>query len=192
MGRLIASEVLTGSSGHYEITPDGRTLVMSVADKNALDVRKTPLTSVDLLRFFPEKDRIVSAYENEGEVVVAVVLARHLFVYGKDWNDPEGFKFRFLGQWLDKDGKSLGNVTSFRHANPALSPTVRLVTQMPGGMKVSRKSGFGFICYDITEQTPVEARFLKLKVLKERVSPSPITDVPVSNFHFLMELPAAE
>lgn len=180
--RLISGELLNDVSKQYEITPSGRILVVPVASKDDLGGRQEmKLTSVELLRFFPEKIRTTSAYENKEETVVAVILPKQLFVYAKDWSDPKGFRFRFLGQWLDEEGKAIGDVSSFLHPNPRLNPAIRLVTQSQDGSKMSRTGGFGFICYDLTEQKPEDARFLKLKVLKDR-----------SSFEFVMELPAAE
>jgi hypothetical protein len=187
---LISGELLNDISKQYEITPSGRILVVPVASKDDLGGRQEmKLTSVELLRFFPEKVRTTSAYENKEETVVAVILPKQLFVYGKDWSDPKGFIFRFLGQWLDEEGKAIGDMSSFRHPNPRLNPAIRLTTQSQAGMKMSRTGGFGFICYDLTEQKPEDARFLKLKVLKERVLQPPAAD---ARFEFVMELPAAE
>ncbi len=177
----------------YEILPGSRTLVVSVAPtSNSIDVKDTKLTSDELIRFFPEKNKTVFAYENEQEVVVGVVVEKHLFVYGKCYSNLKEFKFRFWGQWLDADGKTLGDWSAFLNPRPEFNPKLKIVSQKLDKVKVSRTGGFGFICYDLTQQEPAEARFLKIRVMKDKISQTPMADVIVSNFYFVMELPAVQ
>jgi hypothetical protein len=182
-GQLISSELPQGTSKYYEINEGSRTLVMSVAEESQLgERRKTKLKPTELLRFFPEKNKTAFASENEQEIVVAVIVAQKLFVYGRDWSAPDDYRFSFRGQWLDNDGQNLGDVFSFKNPCPQLSPTLKLVFRSQNNMKMSRRGGIGFICYDLTQQKPEEARFLKIKVRETKWS----------NFNFVMELPAVQ
>ncbi len=170
--------------------------MVPVAQTTDLDLRETRLTAVELLQFFPEGDKTTFAFEHQEEIVVGVILGRRLFVYGKDWGDRKGFKFRFLGQWLNSEGRPLGDFFAFLNPSPHMNPRLQLVWRgrdntVPMPMtKMSKKGGFGFISYDLAPQMPDEARYLKVRVLKELAEQDPTMEILVSKSHFIMELPA--
>jgi hypothetical protein len=97
-GQIVASDFSQETSKKYEILPGSRILVMPVAQLGKLgDIQ---LTSGELLKFFPEKNKASFAYENKQEIVAAVFLKQQLFVYGKDWSDRREVNFMFWGNGL--------------------------------------------------------------------------------------------
>jgi hypothetical protein len=81
---------------------------------------------------------------------------------------------------------------SFSHPKPDQNPRLQLIAKTQDNLKMSRTGGFGFICYDLTQEKTEEARFLKIRVVKTTVSQTAMEITAVSKFDFVLELPAVD